>query len=130
MLCIELFISVFLNWVIRMVIVLTVAVLKKIWQTFESHKIYHGCFNKKNSDGTNKLIKKGKKCLTPTHFPFWKCPWNVPNGWVTQEKKQKKISVEKFNKYFQNIENIQYWLAADDLEIEILNEDDRSYIVE
>ena len=47
-----------------------------------------------------------------------------------QEKKQKKISVEKFNKYFQNIENIQYWLAADDSEIEILNEDDRLYIVE
>ena len=35
----------------------------------ESDKIYHGCFNK-SSDGTNKLIKKGEKCLTPTHFPF------------------------------------------------------------
>ena len=45
-------------------------------------------------------------------------------------KKKKKISVEKFNKYFQDIENIQYWLAADDSEIEILNEDDRLYIVE
>ena len=97
----------------------------------ESDKIYHGGFNK-NSDGTNKLIKKGEKCLKLTHFPFWKCPWDVPNGSVTraQEKKQKKISVEKFNKYFQDIENIQYWLAADDSEIEILNEDDRLYIVE
>ena len=36
MLCIELFISSFLNWVIRTVIVLTVAVLKIICQTFES----------------------------------------------------------------------------------------------
>ena len=46
----------------------------------------------------------------PTHFPFWKCPWNVPNGVKTrtQEKKRKKITIEKFNKYFQNIENIQW----------------------
>ena len=77
-------------------------------------------------------MKKGEKQLTPTHFPFWKCPQDVPNGRVThaQEKKQKKISVEKNNKYFQNIENIQYWLVADDSEIEILNEDDKLYIVE
>ena len=62
-------------------------------------------------------------------FPFWKCPWDVPNGSV-RKKKQKKISLEKFNKYFQNIENIRYWLAANDSETEILNEDDRLYIVE
>ena len=30
----------------------------------EPDKIYHGCFNK-NKDGTNTLIKKGEKCLTP-----------------------------------------------------------------
>ena len=47
-----------------------------------------------------------------------------------RKKTKKKISVEKFNKYFQNIENIQYWLATDDSEIEILNEDDRLYIAE
>ena len=80
----------------------------------ESDKIYHGGFNK-NSDGTNKLIKKGEKCLKPAQFPFWKFPWDVPNGSVTraQEKKQKMISVEKFNKYFQSIKNIQYCLAVD-----------------
>ena len=97
----------------------------------ESDKIYHGCFNE-NKDGTNKLIKKGEKCHTPTHFPFWKCSWDVPNGVMTcaQEKKQKKITTDKFIKYFQNIENIQWWWTADDLEIEILNEDNRLYIVE
>ena len=101
MFCLELFISVFLNWVIRKVIVLTVALLKTIR---ESDKIYHGCFNK-YKDGTNKLIKKGEKCLTRTHFSFWKCPWDVPNGVITgtknKKKKQKKTTVEKFNKYFQ-----------------------------
>ena len=45
-------------------------------------------------------------------------------------KKQKKITTDKFIKYFQNIENIQQWLTADDSEIEILNEDDILYIVE
>ena len=107
-------------------------IIKKSMTTIrESDKIYHGCFNK-NKDGTNKLIKKGEKCLTLTHFPFWKCPLDVPNGLMTgaQEKKQKKITTDKFIKYFQNIENIQWWLTADDLEIEILNEDDRLYIVE
>ena len=66
------------------------------------------------------------------HFPFWKCPWDAPNGVMTraQEKKQKKITADKFIKCFQNIENIQRWLTADDSEIEILNEDDRLYIVE
>ena len=97
----------------------------------ESDKIYHKCFNK-NKDRTNKLIKKGEKCLTPTYSPFWKSPWDFPNGVRTcsQEKKQKKITTKKFIKCFQNIENIQWWLTADDSEIEILNEDDRFYIIE
>ena len=57
----------------------------------ESDKIYHGCFNR-NKDGTNKLLKKGEKCLASTQLPFWKCPWDVPNGVMTrlQEKKTKK----------------------------------------
>ena len=97
----------------------------------DSDKIYHGCFNK-NKNGTNKLIKKGERYLTPTHSPFWKCPWDVPNGVITraQEKNQKKVTIDKFIKYFQNIENIQRWLTADDSEIEILNGDDRFCIVE
>ena len=36
MFCLELFILVFLNWVIRMVILLAVTLLKRVWQTFES----------------------------------------------------------------------------------------------
>ena len=48
----------------------------------------------------------------------------------TRKKKTKKITIDKFIKYFQNIENIQRWLTADDSEIEILNGDDRFCIVE
>ena len=63
----------------------------------ESDKIYHGCFNK-NSDGTNKLIKKGEKCLKLTHFPFWKCPWDVPNGSVTRAQEKKKTKKDQCRK--------------------------------
>ena len=42
----------------------------------------------------------------------------------------RKKTIDKFIKYFQNIENIQRWLTADDSEIEILNGDDRFCIVE
>ena len=52
------------------------------------------------------------------------------NSYTRKKKKRKKITIEKFNKYFQNIENIQWWLTADDSEIEILNEDERLFIVE
>ena len=106
MFCLELFISVFLNLIIKRTIVLVVTLLKKTMTDIrDSDKIYHGCFNK-NKNGTNKLIIKGERCLTPTHSPFWKCPWDIPNGVITraQEKKTKKITIDKFIKYFQNIE--------------------------
>ena len=63
---------------------------------------------------------------------FWKQPWNVPNGVRTrsQEKDQKKVTIEDFNKYFQNIVNIQRWLEASDSEMKILNENDEFYIVD
>ena len=58
----------------------------------ESEKIYHRCFNK-NRDGTNKLIRKGEKCLIPTNKPFWRYSEDVPDGIKTraQEKRNKKI---------------------------------------
>ena len=54
-------------------------------------RIYRGCFSK-NRDGTNKLIEKGKICITPTNNPLWKYPEDIPSGVETrsQEKKSKK----------------------------------------
>ena len=48
------------------------------------------------TDGTNKLIEKGKACITPTNNPFWKYPEDVHSGVRTylQEKNQKKLKVE------------------------------------
>ena len=97
----------------------------------ESDKIYHSCLNK-NKDGSNRPIEKGDRCCTPINCPFWKQVWDVPNDVRTrsQEKKQKKVTVDGFNKYFRNIVNIQRWLEASDSEMEILNETDEFYIVD
>ena len=61
----------------------------------KSEQIYHKCFTK-DRDGTNKLIQKGKACITPTSNPFWKYPEDVHSGVRTylQEKNQKKLKVE------------------------------------
>lgn len=96
----------------------------------ESEKIFHRCFNK-NKDGTNKLTEKGKECFRPTNCLFWKRPCDVPNGVRTrsQEKQQKKVKMVDFDKYFQNIWNIQRWLQASNSEMEILNENDEFYVI-
>ena len=96
-------------------------VIEKMRQV--QNKIYDGCLNK-NKDGSNRLIEKGDKCFRLISEPFWKQPWDVPDGVRTsaQEKEQKKVNIGYFNKYFQNIVNIQRWLEASDSEIEILIE--------
>ena len=97
----------------------------KIRHVQESEKIYHGCLNK-NKDGSNRLFEKGDKCCVPINCPFWKQLWDVPNGVKTraQEKEQKTVNIDDFNKYFQNIVNIQRWLEGIDSEMEILIETD------
>ena len=55
-------------------------------------KIFHSCFTK-NKDGTNRLIKKGERCLVPTSNPFWKYLEDIESCGVrtrSQEKNQKK----------------------------------------
>ena len=96
----------------------------------ESEKIYHSCFNK-NKDGSNGLFEKGDQRCTLTNSPFWKRPWDVTSGVRTrsQEKEQKKVYVEEFNRYFQNLWNIQRWLEASDSEVEILNKTDEFYVI-
>ena len=97
----------------------------------ENNKIYHACLNK-NKDGSIRLTEKGDRCWIPINCPFWEQPWDVPDNVRarSQEKKQRKITVDGFNKYFQNIVNMQRWLEASDSEMKILNESDEFYIVD
>ena len=54
----------------------------------KSTQVFHGCF-RKNLDGTNRIIEKGKQCLTPTACPFWKQIEDIPNGIRTRSQEQK-----------------------------------------
>ena len=55
------------------------------------------------------------------------------NDWcknTLSRKRTKKVDVEEFNRYFQNLWNIQRWLEASDSEVEILNEPYEFYVVD
>ena len=58
----------------------------------KTEKIFHGCFTK-NKDGTNRLIKKGERCLVPTSNPFWNNPEDIEScsaKYAFSRKKPKK----------------------------------------
>ena len=95
----------------------------------KSEGIYHGCFTK-NRDGTNKLLLEGENCLYPTNNPFWKYPEDIATGVKTrsQEKKQKRVTNKRYEKYFKQ-KDIERWLMADDSEVVVLTESDEFYIV-
>ena len=42
---------------------------------------FHGCL-RKNRDGTSRIIEKGKRCLCPTSFPYWKKQRTHPREFV------------------------------------------------
>ena len=58
----------------------------------------------KNKDGSNKLYKKGENCCSGTNCPFWKQPWEIKSSVRTrqQEKKLELVTLEEYNRYFQN----------------------------
>lgn len=83
----------------------------------KSIQFFHGCF-RKNLNGTNRIIEKGKQCLTPTPYPFWKQIEDIPNGIRTrsQEQKQNIAKRGQFNRCMRQKgrENVKTWLEADD----------------
>ena len=62
---------------------------------------YHGCILK-NADGSNKIIFRTDKCVTPTDKCMWKYPWNVPNGVKTRSKTKNgpTVGYKEVNNYF------------------------------
>ena len=67
--------------------------------------IYHGC-STKNTDGTNKLIGPGEKCLTPTA--------TVCSGVKTrsQSANQPTVSTEHYEYYFHKKQCIEQWISG------------------
>ena len=60
----------------------------------------HGCM-RKNKDGSNRIIEKGKRCLCPTTSPFWKKAVDVLFKVRTPTKENKKELVKRadFNRF-------------------------------
>ena len=95
-------------------------------------KTFHGCL-RRNKDGTNRIIEKGKRCLWPTSFPFWKKIENTPEEIRTcsQEHKQKLVKRADFNRYCtrRGRENIKRWLQADDSGVYFIKKSDSFSVI-
>ena len=95
-------------------------------------KTFHDCL-RKNKDGTNRIIEKGKRCLWPTSFPYWKKIEDTPEGIHTrsQEHKQKLVKRADFNRYCRQRgrENIKRWIEADDSEVYFMKESDSFSVI-
>ena len=99
----------------------------------KSIQVFHGCC-RKNEDGTNRIIEKGKRCLAPTSYPFWKQIADIPASKIctrSQERKQKTARRGQYNRYLRKngCENIKRWLEADDSEVYVMKESDTFFVV-
>ena len=93
---------------------------------------FHGSL-RKGRDGTNRIIEKGKRCLWPTSFPYWKKIEDTPEGIRThsQEYKQELVKRADFNRYCRQRgrENIKRLLEADDSEVYFMKEWDSFSVI-
>ena len=76
-----------------------------ISQTFV---VYHGCGNG-YLDGTRKILPKNRKCVRPTHYPFWKRPIDIRN-----RVKATKDYVKRYMHYL-TIFSKEYFSSDDNL---------------
>ena len=92
-------------------------------------RIYHGCMTK-NTDGTNRLIGPGEKCLVPTAWPFCQYIEDMPNIGV-KTRSQYTVSNWSFDTYFWNKSNedIERWMTAPDSEVYLMKWAKRFYVV-
>ena len=93
---------------------------------------FHGCM-RKNKDGSNRIIEKGKECLCPTISPFWKKAVDVLFKVSTRSQENKKELVKRadFNRYCRrkSREDIRRWLEADDQDVYFLKESDTFFVI-
>ena len=93
---------------------------------------FHGCM-RKNKDGSNRIIEKGKECLCPTTSPFWKKAVEVSFkvSIRSQENKKELVKRADFNHYCRQRgrEYIRRWLEADNQDVYFLKESDTSFVI-
>ena len=93
---------------------------------------FHDCM-RKNKDGSNRIIEKGKECLCPTTSPFWKKAVEVSFkvSIRSQEKKKELVKRADFNHYCRQRgrEYIRRWLEADNQDVYFLKESDTFFVI-
>ena len=99
----------------------------------KSTQVFHGCC-RKNADGTKRIIEEGKRCLTPTSYPFWKRIPDTSTSTIrttSKEQKQKIASRGEYNRYLRRNgrDNIKRWLEADDSDVYVMKESDTFFVV-
>ena len=94
-------------------------------------KPFHSCL-RKNKDGTNRITEKGKRCLWPTSFPYWKKIEDTPEGIRTRSQEHKqKLEKADFNSYCRRRgrENVKRWLETHDSEVYLMKESESFSVV-
>ena len=88
---------------------------------------------RKNKDGSNRIIEKGKECLCPTTSPFWKKAVDVSFkvSIRSQENKKELVKRADFNHYCRQRgrEYIRRWLEADNQDVYFLKESDTFFVI-
>ena len=86
---------------------------------------FHGCV-RKNKDGSNRVIEKGKVCFCATTTPFLKKAADVRFKVSTRAQENKKDLVKRadFNRSCRQRgrEDIRRWLEADEQNVYFLKE--------
>ena len=80
--------------------------------------VYHGCGNC-YLDGTRKVLPKNRKCVRPTHYPFWKKPIDVRNrvetrAQISLKPKATRDYVKRYMHYL-NVFSKEYFSSDDNL---------------
>ena len=73
--------------------------------------IYHGCMYK-NSDGINRIIAAGEKCLVSTRKSFQRDSYDVSNHRVKTRPCTKNRPTEDFDDYMLKREWINRWVLG------------------
>ena len=60
--------------------------------------VYHGCGNG-YVDGTNKIVRKGRKCFAATYNPFWERPIDVYNKVETRAQLKIKTKAGRYRRF-------------------------------
>ena len=88
---------------------------------------------RKNKDGSNRIIDKGKTCFSATTSPFWKKAVDVSFKVNTRSQENKKELIKRAdfnrNRRQRGRNDIKRWLEVDDSDVYFLKESDTFFVI-